>query len=121
MKREVKAFLEANPANQAYVAYWLRGYDRDSLHLLRDEIETDVDYLSNSREKMVVWRLRSHAPSRKRWLSRVMMVLFPIGLPVWLYGRKTQRDLRHELSTVVKVSDELIALLEKDKDDTAVS
>ena len=50
-----------------------------------------------------------------------MMVLFPIGLPVWLYGRKTQRDLRHELSTVVKVSDELIALLEKDKDDTAVS
>ena len=130
LKREVKAFLEANPANQAYVAYWLRGYDRDSLHLLRDEIETDVDYLSNSREKMVVLKLMDlpvlrslwfQQPSRKRWLSRVMMVLFPIGLPVWLYGRKTQRDLRHELSTVVKVSDELIALLEKDKDDTAVS
>lgn len=130
LKREVKAFLEANPANQAYVAYWLRGYDRDSLHQLRDEIETDVDYLSNSREKMVVLKLMDlpvlrslwfQQPSRKRWLSRVMMVLFPIGLPVWLYGRKTQRDLRHELSTVVKVSDELIALLEKDKDDTAVS
>lgn len=130
LKREVKAFLEANPANQAYVAYWLRGYDRDSLHLLRDEIETDVDYLSNSREKMVVLKLMDlpvlrslwfQQTSRKRWLSRVMMVLFPIGLPVWLYGRKTQRDLRHELSTVVKVSDELIALLEKDKDDTAVS
>ena len=89
-----------------------------------------MDYLSNSREKMVVLKLMDlpvlrslwfQQPSRKRWLSRVMMVLFPIGLPVWLYGRKTQRDLRHELSTVVKVSDELIALLEKDKDDTAVS
>lgn len=130
LKLEVKAFLESNPANQAYVAYWLRGYDRDSLHQLRDEIETDVDYLSNSREKMVVLKLMDlpvlrslwfQQPSRKRWLSRVMMVLFPIGLPVWLYGRKTQRDLRHELSTVVKVSDELIALLEKDKDDMAVS
>lgn len=130
LKLEVKAFLESNPANQAYVAYWLRGYDRDSLHQLRDEIETDVDYLSNSREKMVVLKLMDlpvlrslwfQQPSRKRWLSRVMMVLFPIGLPVWLYGRKTQRDLRHELSTVVKVSDELIVLLEKDKDDMAVS
>lgn len=42
-----------------------------------------------------------------------MMIVFPLGIPVWLYGRKTQKQLRDELATVIKVSDELIALVNK--------
>lgn len=120
LKQEVSAYLHDNKARQSYVDYWLRGYDRDSLHRLRDTIESDVDYLSNSREKMVVLKLMDmpilrslwfQQPSTKKWLSWTMMLLFPVGLSVWFYGRKTQARLRDELGIVTKVSDQLIELI----------
>ncbi|MDE7474747.1 MAG: LptF/LptG family permease [Duncaniella sp.] len=123
LKLEVAAYLRNNPARQSYIDYWLRGYDRNALHALRDEIESDVEYLSNSREKMVVLKLMDlpilrslwfQQPSEKKWLSWTMIVLFPIGVPVWLYGRKTQMRLRDELETVGKVTDQLIDLIAPD-------
>lgn len=120
LKQEVATYLHDNKARQSYADYWLRGYDRDSLHRLRDTIEADVDYLSNSREKMVILKLMDmpilrslwfQQPSTKKWLSWTMMLLFPVGLPVWFYGRKTQARLRDELGTVTKVSDQLIELI----------
>lgn len=121
LKLEVATFLRNNPPKENYTEYWLRGYDREELHRLRDTIESDVDYLSNSREKMVVLKLMDlpilrslwfQQPSETPWLSWTMIVLFPIGVPVWFYGRKTQMRLRDELETVDKVTDQLIALIE---------
>lgn len=123
LKAETAEYLSHNPEKQAYADYWIRGYDRDTLHRLRDNIEATVEYLSNSREKLVVLKLMDmpilrslwfQQPSRRPWLSRLMIVLFPAGVPVWLYGRKTQADLRAELATVTKVADELIKLIDKD-------
>lgn len=120
LRKEVRNFLASNKAKQNYPEYWLRGYDRDELHRLREEIESTVEYLSNSREKMVVLKLMDmpilrslwfQQPSTRLWLSRVMMILFPVGLPVWFYGRKTQMQLRDELVTVDKVAAELIAMI----------
>ncbi len=130
LKQEVAAYLHDNKARQSYPDYWLRGYDRDSLHRLRDTIEADVDYLSNSREKMVILKLMDmpilrslwfQQPSTKKWLSWTMMLLFPVGLPVWFYGRKTQARLRDELGTVTKVSDQLIELIAPHKTDSPFS
>lgn len=50
-------------------------------------------------------------PSTRKWLSWTMIVIFPLGLAVWFYGRKTQQRLRDELHTVSKVSDQLIELI----------
>ena len=120
LKLEVAAYLQKNPVKQNYMDYWLHGYDRDELHRLRDTIEGDVEYLSNSREKMVVLKLMDlpilrslwfQQPSTKPWLSWTMMVIFPLGLSIWFYGRKTQMRLRDELATVTKVTDQLIELI----------
>lgn len=120
LKLEVAAFLRNNPPKENYTEYWLRGYDREELHRLRDTIESDVDYLSNSREKMVVLKLMDlpilrslwfQQPSTERWFSWAMIIIFPIGLPVWFYGRKTQMRLRDELATVSKVTDQLIDMI----------
>ncbi len=124
VKDMVRRFLEQNPAKQSYTAYWLNGYDRESLHALRESVESVVSYLSNSREKMVVLKLMDmpvlrslwfQEPSHTRWLSWLMISVFPIGIPIWLYGRHTQAQLRDELATVVKVADELIVLIQKMK------
>ncbi len=120
LKVEVGEYLASNPDKQGYLDYWLKGYNRDELHAVRDDIESDVEYLSNSREKMLLIKLMDipilrslwfHEPSRRKWLSWTMIVVFPIGVAIWLYGRKAQRQLRYELATVLKVSDELIAML----------
>lgn len=120
LRSEVAAFLAANPASQSYAAYWLMGYDRPALHALRDDMEQLIDRLSNSRDKMVINTLMDipvirslwfispvHAP----WLSWTMMILFPVGVPVWLYGRYTQRRLCSELETVSTVAARLITLI----------
>ena len=125
LKDMVAGFLADNPPSQSYISYWRKGYDRDSLHAIRDYEESIVERLSNSRDKMVIIRLMDMPilrslwfiePSSDRWLSNIMIALFPIGIPIWLYGRYTQKQLRHDLDTVSKVSSQLITLLENGTD-----
>lgn len=121
----VAAYLAANPAGQNYISYWRKGYDRNGLHELRDYEENLVDRLANSRDKMVIIKLMDLPiirslwfiePSATPWLSNIMIALFPIGIPIWLYGRFTQKRLRHELETTAAVAAQLITLIENGKD-----
>lgn len=125
LKAMTEKYLAENPARQSYLAYWRKGYDRDSLHALRDYQEYLVERLSNSRDKMVILKLMDMPvlrslwflePSRTPWLSNTMIALFPVGIPIWLYGRYTQKQLRHDLATVNDVSSQLIKLIQNGKD-----
>lgn len=121
----VADYLTANPARQSYIDYWRKGYDRHRLHQLRDYEENLVDRLANSRDKMVIIKLMDLPiirslwfiePSATPWLSNLMIAIFPIGIPIWLYGRYTQKRLRLELETTASVSAQLITLIENGKD-----
>ncbi len=121
----VADYLAANPARQNYISYWRKGYDRHGLHELRDYEENLVDRLANSRDKMVIIKLMDLPiirslwfiePSATPWLSNIMIAIFPIGIPIWLYGRYTQKRLRHELETTATVAAQLITLIENGKD-----
>lgn len=121
LQEEVAAYLAANPAREGYTAYWLRGYDRDSLHALRDDLENLVDRLSNSRSKLVINKLMDFPvirslwflhPTSERHVAWAMIILFPVGVPVWLFGLHTQKQLRHELDTVSRVAGQLITLIQ---------
>ncbi len=125
LKDMVAGFLADNPPSQSYISYWRKGYDCARLHAIRDYEESIVERLSNSRDKMVIIRLMDMPilrslwfiePSSDRWLSNIMIALFPIGIPIWLYGRYTQKQLRHDLDTVSKVSSQLITLIENGTD-----
>ncbi|MDE6179421.1 MAG: LptF/LptG family permease [Duncaniella sp.] len=120
VQENVRAYLEANPVSEGYRAYWLRGYDMEGLMALRDDLEQLIDRLSNSRSKMVINTLMDfpvlrnlwiYRPSRRRWLSWAMMVLFPVGLPLWLVGRRSLSRLRAELETVSRVAGKLVPLI----------
>ena len=121
----VKEYLAKNPARQSYIDYWRRGYDRHGLHELRDYEENLVDRLANSRDKMVIIKLMDLPiirslwfiePTSMPWLSNIMIAIFPLGIPIWLYGRYTQKRLRQELETTATVSAQLITLIEHGKD-----
>ncbi|WP_295727937.1 LptF/LptG family permease [uncultured Muribaculum sp.] len=117
----ISAFLNDNPPRQNYLQYWLKGYDAINLHTIRAELEQMVDYLSNSRERMVILKLMElpellslwfYQPSSNKLLSWAFIILFPIGIPVYIVGLRQQRHLREQLEHILTTDNELVSLLE---------
>lgn len=113
-------FLSRYNKKQSYLQYWQDGLDMDVLHSLSSELECVVEYLSNSRNPLVISkladypRLRSlliYRPNRMKWLGMLFVVLFPMSLPIYLFGIKAHNNLKKELHTIKKVNKELQQLL----------
>lgn len=117
----IATFLKDNPSRQSYLQYWIKGYNAINLHTIRAELEQMVDYLSNSRERLVILKLmelpellslRFYHPSSNKLLSWAFIILFPIGIPVYIIGVRQQRHLREQLEHILTTDKELISLLE---------
>lgn len=122
LKLAAADFLAANPRRPSYTAYWLKGYSRSGLRALSSELEATVTYVSNSRSKLVINKLMDYPilrslwfyhPTNYRWAAWAAMVVFPVGLTVYLLGLRQLSILRHEVETIISVSNQLTELLEK--------
>lgn len=120
---KVKEYLSSNPPRQSYINYWLKGYSRTALRGVASNLETTVEYLSNSRDKLVISKLCEYPilrslwlyhPTNLKWVGWTAIVAFPIGLPIYLIGLHHQRNLREEMERILKVSSDLRQLLNKD-------
>ncbi|MCM1518344.1 MAG: LptF/LptG family permease [Pseudoflavonifractor sp.] len=116
-------FLQRYQRRQGYTAYWLYGYDRNEIRGLSADLERIVEYLSNSRDRMVIIKLMELPVMRSLWLyhpssyrivSYMAIALFPIGLPLYILGLYNQRRLKVEIGSIKTISSELIAILAKD-------
>ena len=123
VKAQCNEFLQAYPARQSFLDYFSKGYDKRRLNALSVSIETAVDYLANSREKIVlnktmdypvVRRLLTYHITNYPKLGYAIAALLPLSIPIYIIGTRHQRNLRNDVSTAIKVSDELIALLNKE-------
>lgn len=117
-------YLADNPARQGYTAYWLKGYDRVGLTGLRELQETIVERVANTRSRKILFKLREMPVLRVTWLlqpgrsplfAKAMIVLFPLGVPLWLLGRRMQSLLRADLTTTVTVSSQIIKLFQDEQ------
>lgn len=118
---EARAYLAACPRRQGYIQYWLRGYSRTALRSLQATLESTVEYLSNSRERIIVIKLMDYPilrslwlyhPANHTWESVAAMVIFPLAVPLWLIGLREQRILRGEIEKIISVSAQLTQLIE---------
>lgn len=109
-----------------YISYWIRGVPRGDLKALSAELEQTVEYLANSRERLVVMKLMDYPilrslwiyhPTGLRWVAWSAIIIFPIGLPLYLIGRRSIRHLDSETATIEKVSKEEIKLIEERQKD----
>lgn len=117
-------FINENRQRQGYINYWVKGYSRRKLHALSDDVESVVEYMSNSRDKIIINKLMDYPilrslwfyhPTNYRWLAYSCAVLLPIGLPVYLIGTKCQKTLKNEIVSIVNVSNEILKQLEADR------
>lgn len=120
------SLLARYPKPMGYADYWLKGFDMNALREIAGMTEADVDYLTDSRDPLVVNKLTEfpvfaplwvYAPSRRRWLSWTMMILAPLGVAVWLFGLDAQSKLKADLKRAVAACDMEKELLEKDSND----
>lgn len=123
LRGSCEAFLRRYSKIQTYKAYWLHGFDRGQVGGLSVELEDLVAYLSNSNSQLVINKLMDfpilkslflYYPVNNKYLAYVIMILFPIGLPLYYLGTKQQKQLKKEIKSVVGVCDELCSIYKKE-------
>lgn len=120
LKEKAQQLLDRYPDRQRYIDYWQQGYDRDAIKSLAENVDNVVDYLSNSRDQMilnkamdypVIRQLLTYQPTRNKTLGTAMAALLPMGLPLWVVGLRHQQNLKRDINLVVKTCDQLVAIL----------
>ena len=120
LKATCQQFLDRYPGRQRYIDYWQQGYDKAAIKSLAEQVDRVVDYLSNSRDQMVlnkamdypiIRQLLTYRPVGNKTVGTVLAVLFPIGLPAWLVGLRHQKNLKRDIRQTVKTCDQLQAIL----------
>ena len=123
LKRHCAEFLDKYKARQSYVTYLKEGYDKTMLNELKDEMEQVVDYLSNSRNQLllnkamdfpILRQLLTYHVTNYKQVGTALAVIFPVGLPLYLVGVRHQSNLKKELRTSLHVCDEITAIIQKD-------
>ena len=127
LKASCQQLLDRYPGRQRYLEYWQQGYDKAAIKALAEEVDRVVDYLSNSRDQMVlnkamdypvIRQLLTYSPSAVvgKAAGTAAAVLFPIGLPVWLIGMRHQANLKRDIQLTAKTCDQLVAIFNGDYD-----
>lgn len=120
LRNMAETYLAENPSGLNYFAYWLHGYSRSGLKLLRTELEAVVAYISNSQDKLVINKLMDYPvlrslwlyhPTNYRWAGWMAIAIFPVSLSVYFFGLRQLGILRKEIERIVSVSDELTELV----------
>jgi lipopolysaccharide export system permease protein len=120
LKASCQQFLDTYPSKQGYLDYWQRGYDKNAIKALSLQVDNLVDYLSNSRDQMVlnkamdypvIRQLLTYQPASNKTVGTVLAALFPIGLPVWLVGMRHQKNLKRDVQLTIKTCDQMVAIL----------
>lgn len=126
LSQRCREFIDRYPGRESYIAYWLRGYDRNEIHAISAMLEQTVDYMSNSRNRVIILKLMELPVMRSLWfyhptgykaVAWAFILLFPIGIPLYIWGTRCQRKLKEELEHIITTDNELIALLEVNTND----
>ena len=119
LKSACQQFLDRYPGRQRYLDYWQHGYDKEAIKAIAVQVDNVVDYLSNSRDQMVlnkamdypvIRQLLTYQPLKNKTLGIVAAVLFPIALPLWLVGLRHQKNLKRDIQQTIKTCDQLVAI-----------
>lgn len=119
LKASCQQFLDRYPGRQRYIDYCRQGYDKAAIKALAEQVDSVVDYLSNSRDQMVlnkamdfpiIRQLLTYCPTGNKNLGTALAALFPIGLPLWLVGLRHQKNLKRDVNQTIKTCDQLVAI-----------
>ncbi len=127
LKEGALSFLSRYDKRQSYAAYWKQGYDGLEISNISEEMEADIEYMTDCRNPQAVNKLMDYPvirnrwlyhPGERKWLGRICMWFAVVGFPIYLVGLKAQKNLKDEMRRTATVSTTIIDLLEKDLDES---
>lgn len=120
---EAEAFCERYAGRQGYFEYWTKGYDSAEIRSISEELESDVEYLTDCRNAIavnklmdfpVVRKLWLYQPGSRRWIGEMCKWFVPVGVPVYLFGLRAQRNLIGEMRRISEVSHAIADILRQE-------
>ncbi len=120
LKAAAEEFIAADRRDFRYANYLKYGINREMLRSLTDEVEALVEYLSNSRDVLVLNKLMDfpvlrnlwiYRPSHTEWLSKTLIWFAPAGGLLYLIARRYNKSLVEEVRTVARVCAELTDII----------
>lgn len=121
LRSEAMSFYEDYKGKMGYGRYWLAGIDQHRLGAIIERLEDDVTYMTDCRNAMAVNKLMDYPVVRKlwiyhpgvnKWIGRLGMWIFPVGIPVYLLGMRSKKTLMAEMRKIASVSTTIMDLLE---------
>lgn len=118
---QCREYLNTEPKVN-YFSYWLEGYNLDALRSIATSVEALVAYTSETTNNLITTKLMDYpvlnperilAPLRIKPIDIILMVLAPVGLPVYVIAKKKYIHLRHNVEAVCSANDELVVLLQR--------
>ena len=107
---------------QSFFAYWTRGYDRQAIRSMHDEVENFVETAQNCRSALLVTKLMDYPilrnlllyrPCPSVWTGSIAMCLLPLSLPLYFIGIWEQKQLRQELQIIRRTNKEIADIARK--------
>lgn len=123
LSSETEAFLEKYAKRQSYSAYWTKGYDGHEIRSISEELEGDVEYMTDCRNAIAVNKLMDfpvvrnlwlYQPGAHKWLGEICKWFVPVGIPVYLFGIRAQRNLKGEMRKIYEVSRAIAEILQQE-------
>ena len=96
----------------------------NTLERINEKMENLIEEMGNSKNKKVIMSLNefpvlsTHAttsPFKRRWLNIVSLIIFPIGIIIYLRALKFRRRLLKDLLKIESNTKNIINVLKKEK------
>lgn len=123
LKSETISFCERYVSRSSYAKYWDNGYDLSEISSISEELEADVDYMTDCRNALAVNKLMDYPvlrtlwlyqPGRNRFVGQAMKWFVPAGFVIYLFGLRAQNNLKGDMRKIADVSDAIVEILRKE-------
>jgi lipopolysaccharide export system permease protein len=121
LTNQCNLFLQQN-VKCTYVQYWLKGYDLKALQRLSTGVEDMVTYAAETTNHLITTKLMDYpvlgvekilSPIPIKAIRILIMVLFPIGLPIYAIATKRYNNLVNNINAVLRANNDLLVLLHR--------
>lgn len=116
-------YLDTEPKT-GYASYWMRGYDLATLRNIATSVEELVAYTAETTNHLITTKLMDYpvlnverilAPLRIKPIDWALMILVPIGLPIYCIAKTKYKNLKRNIEAVCFANNELIILLQREQ------
>ena len=118
-----RRYLDTEPKT-GYASYWMRGYDLATLRNIASLVEELVAYTAETTNHLITTKLMDYpvlnverilAPLRIKPIDWALMILVPIGLPIYCIAKTKYKNLKRNIEAVCIANNELIILLQREQ------